>query len=227
MGMVTTIAGNNSKGYVDGSAQSASFASMGGHTDCSGLCYLTDAENHCLRSEDASGNVTTFAGTGYPGFVDGYRTSALFNVPGKVSPDGSGNMYVADIGNNAIRKIDSSGYVTTLAGGGPNQIGLVDGSGSSASFYRPTSLVFNTTDGTLYVADSNNHCIRRIDANGNVTTYAGTGQAGLVDGSLSQAQFNGPTELVISDGYMYISDSMNNVIRRIDMSNGIVSTYIS
>lgn len=227
MGVVTTVAGNHTKGYVDGSAQSASFAAMAGHTDSGGSCYMIDAENHCVRKGDGTGNVTTFAGTGYPGFVDGYRTSALFNVPGKMTTDASGNIYVADIGNNAIRKINTSGYVTTLAGGGPQRIGRDDGPGYSASFYRPTSVAFNPADSMIYVADSNNHCIRKIDANGNVTTYAGTGQPGLVNGSRLQAKFNGPTEVVILNGFMYVSDTMNNVIRRIDMATGAVTTYIS
>jgi len=224
MNQVSTIAGNHSKGYTDGAAASASFASMGGHTDDGASCYLVDAENHCIR-KGSSGNIETFAGTAYPGFVDGYRTSARFNTPSKMVTDGGGNMLVADVGNNAIRKIDSSGYVTTLAGLGNTQPGFADGSSAVAKFSRPTSLV--QYGSYTYVADSHNHRIRMIDASGNVSTYAGTGQKGLVNGAKESAQFNTPTELVISGGYMYISDSANNVIRRIDMATGQVSTYIS
>lgn len=194
--------------------------------DSGGCCYLVDAANNCIRTVSA-GTVSTFAGDGYPGFVDGYRTWARFNIPGKTTMDSSGNMYVADIGNNAIRKIDAAGYVSTSAGAGPEQIGLVDGNGSAAKFSRPTSVVFNSTNGMLYVADSHNNCIRQVDYAGNVTTYAGTGAAGLVDGDRSQAQFSMPTDLVIFGTFMYISDSLNNCIRRIDMTNGQVSTYIN
>jgi DNA-binding beta-propeller fold protein YncE len=144
-----------------------------------------------------------------------------------VTTDSAGNLMVADIGNNAIRKIDAAGYVTTLAGRGPTLPGFADGPGSVAKFFRPTSAVFNSADGMTYVADSHNNRIRRIDANGNVTTYAGTGVTGLVNGSRQQAQFSLPTDLVIYGGFMYISDSGNNVIRRIDMATGIVSTYIT
>lgn len=99
--------------------------------------------------------------------------------------------------------------------------------GFGAKFSRPTSVLFNATDGILYVADSHNNCIRKIDPDGNVTTYAGTGTAGLVDGDRLQAQFSMPTDLVIFGTFMYVSDSLNNCIRRIDMTNGQVSTYIS
>lgn len=223
---VTTAAGNRTKGYVDGPTASASFGGLGGHMDSNGCCYLVDATNNCIRAV-SGGTVSTFAGSAYAGFVDGYRTSARFNVPGKMTMDTSGNMYVADIGNNAIRKIDASGYVSTSAGAGPEQIGLVDGNGWGAKFSRPTSVVFNATDGMLYVADSHNNCIRQVDSAGNVTTYAGTGAPGLINGDRSQAQFSMPTDLVIFGIFMYVSDSLNNCVRRIDMTNGQVSTYIS
>lgn len=173
------------------------------------------------------GTVSTFAGSAYPGFADGYRTSARFNVPGKMTTDGGGNMFVADIGNNAIRKIDSSGNVTTTAGGGPFKFGKVDGKGAAASFFGPTAVVSNPANGMLYVADSHNNCIRQIDSAGNVTTYAGTGVAGLVNGDRLQARFSMPTDVIIVGSYMYVADSLNNCIRRIDMSNGQVSTYLS
>jgi len=227
VGQVVTACGSHTNGYADGPSAYACFASLAGITTGStGISYIADAGNHVIRSWDGS-NVTTVAGDGQAGFVDGPRSTARFMVPGKATEDSSGNVYVADIGNNAIRKIDLAGNVTTIAGKGPTQMGFVDGPGSAAYFYRPTSIVFNSGDGMLYVADSHNHCIRRIDSSGNVTTYAGTGQPGLVNGSLSEAQFSAPADLVIHDGYMYVSDSMNNVIRRIDMVHGLVSTYVS
>jgi DNA-binding beta-propeller fold protein YncE len=124
-----------------------------------------------------------------------------------------------------IRKIDTAGNVTTFAGTG--QAGYVDGPASIAQFHFPMGIVYNPADRYLYVADGQNNVIRRIDLSGNVSTYAGTGTAGLTDGPLSQAQFSGPTNLVIYSGMMYVSDTLNNVIRRIDMSAGVVSTYIS
>jgi hypothetical protein len=224
MNQVTTFAGTHSKGYWDGSASSATFAGMAGHTDDSGSCYMADSENHCIRKESSSGTVETFAGTDYPGFVNGYRTSARFNTPSKMVADGGGNMLIADVGNNAIRKIDSSGYVTTVAGLGDTQPGFADGASSVAKFNRPTSLV--QYGSYTYVADSLNNRIRMVDSSGNVSTYAGTGAKGLTNGAKESATFNQPTELVINGSFMYISDSANNVIRRIDMSTGTVSTYI-
>jgi hypothetical protein len=224
-GSVATVCGSHNKGLVDGSNGSACFAALGGIAGSVGRYYVADSENHCIRMWDGS-NVSTVAGTGSYGYVDGYKTSAQFMVPTKTTEDSSGNIYVADAGNNAIRKIDTSGNVTTCAGGGPMQIGLVDGQGTSARFTRPTSVVFNPADNMLYIADSHNNCIRRIDPSGNVTTYAGTHEPGLVNGSLSQARFSMPMDLVILNGVMYISDTMNNVIRRIDMNAGVVSTYI-
>jgi hypothetical protein len=224
VGQVVTACGSGVFGYADSSTANASFKYLAG-ISVDGY-YMADAGNHAIRGWDGA-YVTTYAGTGVAGFYDGYRTSAQFNAPVQMTKDTAGNMYVADSGNNAIRKVDTSGYVTTIAGAGPSQPGYVDGQGSSATFFRPTSVLFNPADGMTYVADSHNNCIRRIDSAGNVTTYAGTGQPGLVNGPRATAQFSLPTDLVIHNGFMFISDSMNNVIRAIDMSTGEVLTYIS
>jgi hypothetical protein len=228
VGQVSTACGNHAKGYVNGAGGSACFGSLAGLSAgySSGSYYIADAENHVIRSWDGT-NVSTLAGTGAPGFVDGSSSVAKFMVPGKTARDASGYTYVADIGNNAIRRIDGSGNVMTCAGAGPLEQGYVNGQGSQAKFYRPTAIVFNPGDNMMYIADSHNNVIRRMDAWGNVTTYAGTGAAGLVNGSLTQAQFDKPLDLVIHNGFMYISDSMNNTIRRIDMANGTVTTYIN
>lgn len=222
-----TSAGNHTAGMVDGSSTSASFRQVAGmEKTSSGYCYMADAGNHAVRGWDGS-NVTTLAGSGSPGFADGNGSAAQFMVPGKVTKASSGYLYVADIGNNAIRMVDSANNVTTCAGAGPTDPGYVNGQGSQAKFYRPTAIVYNASDNMLYIADSHNNVIRRMDSYGNVTTYAGTGAPGLVNGSLSQAKFDKPTDLAIFNGVMYVSDSMNNVIRRIDMVNGTVTTYIS
>lgn len=227
LGYAATVCGSHNKGMVDGSSSSACFATVGGISPYgkSGY-YIADAENHAIRKWDGS-NVSTVAGNGSPGFADGNGSAARFMVPGKTTKDSYGYLYVADIGNNAIRKIDSAGNVSTPAGAGPLAQGFVNGSGPQAKFYRPTSIVFNSSDGMFYIADSHNNVIRRMDLYGTVTTYAGTGAPGLVNGSLLQAQFDKPTDLVIHNGFMYVSDTMNNVIRRIDMLSGTVTTYIT
>jgi hypothetical protein len=224
---VYPLAGNHAKGYVNSTLLNSQFAHLGGvHTS---VGYAVDAENHSIRGLGST-SVTTFAGTGSAGFVNGYRTSAKFNTPTKLT-GGPGGTYVADAGNHVIRKIDGSGNVTTFAGSGVS--GHQDGPPSSAKFIWPTSIAFNTWDNNFYVADPLNNTIRRIDVYGNVSTYAGATTAGYADGSLSQARFNNPTDVVIEEVgnaqpvYMYVTDTNNNAIRRIDMNAGVVSTYIN
>lgn len=219
-----TVCGSHSKGYVNGSSTGACFAQLGGLTIDGSVSYVSDIENHSIRLWDGL-NVTTFAGNGSPGFVDGYRTSAQFNGPSKTVRDSAGNIYVTDVQNHAIRKIDTGGNVTTLAGNG--HPGYADGQGNAAQFSRPTAVVYSSVSNCLYVADSNNNMIRRIDMSGNVTTYSGSTTGGLTNGSLASAQFATPTDMVIYNGFLYISDSGNNAIRRIDLVNGLVSTFIS
>ncbi len=221
IGSVATYAGNHAKGYVNGTPPTAEFAHLGGMRK--GLGYGVDTDNHAVRGLGTS--ITTFAGTGSAGFVNGYRTSAKFNTPTQITRDGSSNLYVADAGNHVVRKIDVSGNVTTFSGSGTS--GYQDGAPSVARFVWPTSIVFNSADNYFYVADPINNAIRRIDRSGNVSTYSGAPTAGYVDGTLAQARYSSPTDLIIVNGFMYISDSTNNAIRRIDMVNGIVSTYIN
>jgi hypothetical protein len=227
---VSTVAGNHTQGYYNSSSLQSEFSPVFGLSgkaptpSSTNPFYLADGLNNVVRLWDGS-NVTTFAGSGSRGYINGYRTTAEFGTPVKSTWDANGNMYVTDSDNFVIRKIDTAGNVTTFAGTG--QAGYVDGAGSQAQFHFPLGIVFNPADNYLYVADGQNNVIRRIDLAGNVSTYAGTGTGGLTNGSLSQAQFSGPTNLVILSGFMYVSDSLNNVIRRIDMSAGTISTYIS
>lgn len=225
VGQVITSCGSNIEGYLDGPNSSAKFRTLTGvMLRSNGIYYMVDAGNHAIRSWNET-NVYTYAGNGSPGMVDGYRTTASFAAPTKVVEDSSGKLIISDMENHAIRLIDSAGYVTTLAGNG--EPGYANGTGSQARFNRPTAVFFNPSDGMTYVADSHNNCIRRIDASGNVTTYAGSSEGGRVDGTLAEARFDGPTDLWINSGMMYVSDSRNNCIRRIDMVNGQVSTYIT
>lgn len=218
------MAGSGSAGFADGSATSATFGRLGGLVKDGSNFYIGDIDNSAIRKFDGT-NVTTFTGTGTLGYANSaFRTSAQYAVPVKVAKDGSGNFFVADAGNNAVREISTSGAVTTYAG--TTQAGRVDGTMSSSMFRSPTSLAFNSADNSFYVVDSGNHCIRRISG-GQVTTYAGTGQPGYTNGNRLSAQFNQPTDILILGTAMYISDTMNNSIRRIDMSTGIVSTYIN
>lgn len=218
-GTVMTVAGTGQSGYVNGPAASAEFSFAAGAL---GSLYSADSANNVVRYFDGS-NVSTFAGNGTAGFLNGPAADAEFKVPTDVVQDYSGNTYVVDAGNQAIRKIDSSGDVTTLAGNG--QIGYVDGSGSSAEFDLPTGAAWNSSDGDVYVTDTMNAVIRRIDPSGNVSTYAGVqGSSGLVNGSLLSAEFDLPTGIAVGGTTMFIADTLNGVIREINMSTGQVTT---
>lgn len=170
----------------------------------------------------AQANVELFAGTGDAGYADGSAKDAMFNGPFGMCIDSEGNLYIADIGNNCIRKIDSDGIVTTFAGSVNS--GYVDGAKEEALFYQPTG-VCTDNNGNFYIADFLNHYIRKIDAQGNVTTIAGNGEPGFKDGTGAEAQFNYPRGIVVdSKGSLYVGDSWNHRIRKITPA-GVVTTF--
>jgi sugar lactone lactonase YvrE len=221
-GVVTTLAGSGIYGYADGAGISAQFGFPSNvAVDASGNVYVTDQGNHRIRKITSSGAVTTIAGSGVGGFTDGTGTATQFNAPIGITIDNSGNVYVADWGNHKIRKITSSGVVTTLAGSGV--AGYADGSGTAAQFNRPTGVVVDAS-GNLYVTDSSNHRIRKVNSTGIVTTIAGTGIQGSIDGTAISARFNFPDGISVdTSGNIYIADRNNNKIRKIS-SNRMVST---
>jgi len=165
--------------------------------------------------------VTTLAGTGSIGSANGTGTSASFYYPRGITTDGT-NLYVADQNNHLIRKIViSTGAVTTVAGTGSS--GSANGTGTSASFNNPKGI---TTDGTnLYVADSGNHLIRKIViSTGAVTTVAGTGSSGSANGTGTSASFNYPHGITTDGTNLYVADRNNDLIRKIVISTGVVTT---
>jgi len=138
---VTTFAGDGFSGSTDGAGVSASFNKPKGIAiDSSGNVYVADTDNHLIRKIASNGNVTTLAGDGFSGSTDGAGSAASFNSPTGVAVDSSGNVYVADTNNHLIRKIDSAGNVTTLAGVGDGVSGSTDGVGSAASFGSPNGV---------------------------------------------------------------------------------------
>jgi sugar lactone lactonase YvrE len=219
---VTTLAGSGAAGFTNGPGTSASFDSPNSiATDGTNL-YVADSGNNVIREiVIATGQVTTLAGSGTPGFTNGPGTSAAFTFPDGIATDGT-NLYVADSSNNAIREIViATGQVTTLAGSGA--AGFTNGAGTSASFNSPNSIA---TDGTnLYVADSGNNAIREIViATGQVTTLAGSGAAGFTNGAGTSASFNSPNGIATDGTNLYVADSGNNVIREIVIATGQVTT---
>lgn len=143
-----------------------------------GFVYAVLPFDHMIVAVDSNGTQTRFAGTGFPGYDNGPRLSASFTTPRCITTDGSGTLYVGD--DYTIRKIDSAGTVTLLAGSGSS--GFQDGTGAAATFGRIASISIHPTTGVLYVVDQDNHAIRTVTSSGVVTTYAGDGTFGLGTG---------------------------------------------
>ena len=159
-GVVSTLAGTGVQGSADGAGASATFYSVGGvAVDANGNVYVADAGNSKIRKITAAGVVSTLAGTGVRGSTDGVGVNATFSNPWGVAVDANGNVYVADLGNNKIRKITAAGVVSTLAGTGAP--GSADGSGASATFDWPHGVAVDT-NGNVYVGDVSNKKIRKI-----------------------------------------------------------------
>jgi sugar lactone lactonase YvrE len=220
-GAVTTLAGSGTSGSANGTGSNASFYYPAGvDVDSSGTVYVADEYNHLIRKITSSGAVTTLAG-GTQGSANGTGSAAQFNYPQDVAVDSSGTVYVADTYNQRIRKITSSGAVTTLAGSSTS--GSANGTGSAAQFNYPQGIAVDSS-GTVYVADTNNHLIRKITSSGAVTTLAGSGTSGSANGTGSNASFYSPTDVAVdSFGTVYVADQKNNVIRMIT-SSGAVTT---
>jgi prepilin-type N-terminal cleavage/methylation domain-containing protein len=217
-GVVTTLAGSGTAGYLDGTGTAAQFrSSFGIAVDSAGNVYVGDWGNHRIRKISPSGVVTTLAGSGTAGYLDGTGTAAQFNQPSGIAIDSTGVVYVADCENHRIRKVTSSGVVTTFAGSGI--AGYLDGTGTAAQFDNPCGVAIDTTTDTIYVADGLNNRIRKITPSGVVTTLAGTGVAGFVDGTGTVAQFSFPIGMTFDNaGNLYVADTSNYRIRKIEIT---------
>lgn len=241
-----TVAGTGEFDEWDGAASEAQFrhpASVLVRGD--GSILVADSGNHRIRII-RDGTVSVHAGipvsvvfdeAGLPAgaLADGPAAESLFWNPMGLAADRQGNVYVADAGNHAVRKISPSGIVTTLAGNGV--LGHADGTGSGASFHRPSDVAVDAR-GNVYVADTLNHAIRKITPQGVVTTLNALPErvaevadgvfvpaGGFADGPLSRALFNEPSGLALdSQGNLYVSDTGNQRIRYINFAEGTVTT---
>ncbi|HWT02035.1 MAG TPA: RHS repeat-associated core domain-containing protein [Pyrinomonadaceae bacterium] len=211
--VVSTLAGDGQAGYVDGPGGSARFTNPQGiAVDSSGVVYVADTANNRIRRIAPDGTVTTLAGDGTPGLQDGTGTGARFNAPQGVAVDNQGNVYVADTGNSSVRVINPSGEVRTLSGDG------TVGSNDSPSA-RFDGLMGVATDGAsvyVYLSDTGNHRIRRLDPSGAVITVAGA-ERGFADGTASQARFAEPSGIATDgSGKLVVADAVNSLVRLVD-----------
>lgn len=235
---VSTLAGNGSKGDVNGTGSGAEFSNPSGiamlYTGSD--VYVADAGNDAIRTvstgvlngssggqhgqnQPPAGISSNLAG-GTAGFVNGPLATAEFNGVYGVAADGLGNVYIADNGNSAIRMINTTGTVSTLAGG---TSGFADGTGTAAKFYSPTSVAADSM-GNVYVSDVGNQRIRKITPAGVVTTLAGTNAAGFADGTGARALFYNPAQLAVDkQGNIYVADIANSAIRKVTQA-GVVTT---
>jgi sugar lactone lactonase YvrE len=210
-GVVTTLAGSTSPGFVDGTGTNARFNGVANlDIDASGNIYAIDVRNIAIRKITPEGVVTTLAGS-TRGSADGQGMAASFNNPNGIRVDAGGTIYIADSGNNMIRKITPEGAVTTLAGS--TTPGFADGTGAAARFDMPFGVGVDAS-GNVYVADDGNNSIRKITPEGVVTTLAGSQTAGSADGIGAAAQFNEPYDVTVDlDGDLYVIDGFR--IRKI------------
>jgi sugar lactone lactonase YvrE len=223
--IVTTFAGANSTGTLDGIGTSARFSAPSDITiDSLGNFFVADSNNHTIRKITSAGAVSTFAGlAGSKGSGDGLTTVAQFNNPSSIFASNAGNLYITDSNNNTLRRINAAGDVETI-GGAAGLYGATDGTGSSVRFYNPKSIAADNF-GNIYIADTENSTIRKVNSAGVTSTLAGVAQlTGITDGTGSAARFYYPKGIAVdSTGNIYVADTSANTIRKVTPA-GVVTT---
>ena len=225
--VITTVAGSSLKGdggLATGANLSNPFSVV---MDGSGNLYIADQGNHRIRKITPAGSITTVAGNGSygSGGDGGQATAASLANPTGVAIDGNGNLYIADSQNNRVRKVTPAGSITTVAGTGTAGYSGDGAAATAASLANPTGVALDGT-GNLYIADQQNHRIRKVDLSGTITTVAGSATAGFGGdgGAATAAKLNSPTEIAIDGGgNLYIADSQNNRIRKVTPAGSITT----
>jgi sugar lactone lactonase YvrE len=220
--MVTTIAGSGEMGYTGGSALLAKFDLPSDVVVAAdGSLYISDNRNHRIRKLAPDGIVYSFAGDGTYGVVNGNVSVASFRQTGHIALDAAGDVYVLDFNLPQVRKIAAGTNVSVIAGSGASGFG--DGPALNAHFKTCWSIAI-AADGAVYIADMSNHRIRKIK-DGQVSTVAGTGVGGYLDGNVTQAQLNAPRGIAFDkQGNLFVCDYSNFRIRKISPT-GVVSTF--
>jgi len=231
-GVITTVSGNGDAGYT-GDGGAAKSAKLNGPSaiafDKAGNLYIADMNNYRVRKIDGKGIITTVAGTGMSGYVGdgGAATKAKLWGPCGLAVDSAGNIFVAEKFNNCIRKIDGKGIITTIAGNGTAGFSGDGGAAKVSKLNGPEGIAMSLS-GTLYIADTKNFRIRKVDAQGIIATVAGSGIAGFTgdSGAAKSAQLNLPVSIASdSGGNLYFADRGNQRIRKVD-SHGIITTVV-
>ncbi len=222
-GIITTIAGNGSSGY-SGDGGPATAAKLNGPVgvalDSRGNVFFTDGQNSAIRKVDfATGKISTICGSGVAGYNGDNipATAALLNIPDGICFDGKGNLFVADGQNNRVRKIDTFGNITTVAGTG---VYGYNGDGMQATnsrLFLPTDVAFDNA-GNLYVADGTNRRIRKVNSSGIISTFAGNGSPSYVGDGVAATNVQLTAGFIKFDhsGNMYCSDPYNYRVYKID-----------
>jgi sugar lactone lactonase YvrE len=229
--MLWTAAGSGSTAYSGDGCQSVACGintPWGLAIDSQDRVYFADSALNAVRRINSNGTVTTIAGTGTAGSTGdgGPATAARLSAPVRLAFDPAGNLYIADSGNNKIRKVTPAGIISTVAGTGTAGNTGDGGQATAARLRTPYDMAFGP-DGSMYIADRANHKIRRVAPNGVISTFAGTGSAGYNgdDIAATSARLNSPYGVdVDADGNVYIADFDNERVRKVD-ANRIISTF--
>lgn len=229
-GELSVVAGNGSEGY-SGDGGPAVRANLGFVSeialDAAGDLYIADAYNQRIRKVDTRGIITTVAGNGKVGFYGdgGAATSAKLNYPYGITVDGVGNLYIADYSNNRIRKVDTAGKITTVAGNGTYAFCGDGGASTSACLYGPSGVTVAGSD-NLIIVERDDCRIRRVDSGGIITTVVGNGTCGFNGdgGPATGAELYYPWSAAVDrDGNLYIADYLNNRVRKVDAAGSITT----
>ena len=230
-GVITTFAlGSNDVGGDGGPATSALLNyPIGVAVDSSGNLYIADADNHRIRKVDTSGVITTVAGSGNTGAGNGdfggdggLATAARLSEPTGVAVDSSGNLYITDMANLRVRKVDTSGTITTFAGTGTGGFSGDRGPAAAAQIWNPVGVDVDGS-GNLYIVTADRR-VRKVDTSGTITNVAGNGTAGFggIGGPAIEAQFHEPTDVAVDRaGNLYIADERNHWVNKVDTAGKI------
>ena len=235
-GIISTVVGNDTAGY-NGDSILATAAELGdpeGHIafDAAGNMYFAEFSSHRIRKVSATGIITTVAGNGTPGYSGdgGLATNAEIQAPWGVAFDTAGNMYFAEQSNNIVRKVNTSGIISTVAGIATSGMGSFSGDGgpaTAATLSSPRNVTFDAT-GNMFIVDNQNERIRKVNTAGIISTVAGNGTAGYGgDGGMATAaELTSPSDAVVdATGNIFIGDTYNNVIRKVNTS-GTITTVV-